>query len=153
MPMDVDGFDPYEDYWRDDLEVMGEQFQSRLKEIGVKRQFWRERKEERVKEISSELQQLLDKSLAPASGTVVMGTDGVPRMYDNGEWKRLDERAPDEFPREMVECPACHGQGGVPMYQGNPSNGPDYEICDDCRGTGEIPAEVKPPRTFRFTGF
>jgi RecJ-like exonuclease len=132
--MDVDGFDPYEDYWRDDLEVMGEQFQSRLKEIGVKRQFWRERKEERVKEISSELQQLLDRKVE--------------------DWQKdAIDRALDEFPREMVECPACHGQGGVPMYQGNPSNGPDYEICDDCRGTGEIPAEVKPPRTFRFTGF
>ena len=89
--MDVDGFDPYEDEyeWRDALETMGEAFQEKLAEKGVKRQFWREKKAERVKELTDPAPIL--------PGTVIQGADGAIRVYGNGEWKPYTGQSLEEL--------------------------------------------------------
>ncbi len=140
--MDVDGFDPYEDEyeWRDALETMGEQFQEKLAEKGIKRRLPKAKGEQHV------------------PGTVLRTPDGHLVVWGDGEWKPYVPEAPKPLPPnppigvETRTCPECDGTGGVMVSYGNPSNGYEWEMCDICRGTGDIPVP-DPSTQFKFKGF
>ncbi len=38
-----------------------------------------------------------------------------------------------------MECPYCNGRGG---FSYDTTGGPDFAICPDCEGTGEVVAMV-----------
>jgi len=139
--MDVDDYDydPPEDDWRCEMEVLGEEFQKALEAKGIKRRFWRRRKEERVKEVSQELQQLLNTPNVHHGSTPPADAKDGDIWIPTGEAER----------RKMVECPRCHGEGG-----GMVPHGQEYahESCDECHGTGWISVPSSEP-TFRFKPF